>query len=94
MVLFRTLFGIDVIIALVFVYFFAVGLADGSISAFNIQLWIAILGGVAAVMVAGFVLLSRGNRRAADGILLILALPGVLFGLLMLSLIVLHPRWN
>jgi len=47
---FKILWGIDAVIALVFVYFFVVGLGDGSVSSFNMRLWLSTLftlGGVA-----------------------------------------------
>jgi hypothetical protein len=34
----RTLLGIDVLVGLVVVYFFVIGLADGSVSSFNMSL--------------------------------------------------------
>jgi hypothetical protein len=64
------------------------------VSSFNIVLWLGILGGIAMIMIAGLASNAKGYRRLADGILLILALPGVLFGLFMLILIISHPRWN
>ncbi len=36
MILFWILWGIDAIVALIAVYFFIVGLSDGSVSSFNI----------------------------------------------------------
>jgi hypothetical protein len=94
MILFSILFGIDSIIALVAFYFFVVGLTDGSVSAFNILLWLAVLGGIAAVL-GGSVLLNRnGYRRRANALLLILAFPGLSFGLLLLLALILQPRWN
>ena len=94
MILFRTLFAIDATIALIVFYFFVESLRDGSVSSFNIVMWLALLGGIAAILTLGLLLNAKGHRRAANGVLLILALPGFLFGLLMLSLIILQPRWN
>lgn len=90
----RILLCIDALTALVVLYFFFVGLADGSVSSFNIGIWIALLGGIAAVIGLGAVLNEKGQRRAAAAVLSILALPAFLFGLFMLALIVLQPRWN
>ena len=94
MIFFGILFGIDSIIALIAFYFLVAGLADGSISSFNILPWMALLGGIAAVL-AGSILLSRsGYRRRANALLLVLALPGFAFGLLLLLALILQPRWN
>lgn len=94
MKLFWTLYGIDAVIALIALYFFVAGLSDGSVSDFNILLWLAILGGLAAILGGGLRLKSSGHRGLANGVLLILAVPGLLYGLLILSAIILQPRWN
>lgn len=94
MMLFRILFGIDAVVALIFLYFFTLGLHDGSVSSFNIRLWLATLAGLAVILVAGWMLNARGNRRTAQAVLLVLAVPAVLFALFMLSVIIMHPRWN
>ena len=92
--LFWTLYGIDAVIALIALSFFVAGLSDGSVSSFNIPLWLAILGGLAAILGGGLLLKSSGHQRLANGVLLILAVPGLLFGLFILSAIILQPRWN
>jgi hypothetical protein len=94
MILFRILLAIDAAVALVALYFFFIGLGDGSVSSFNIGLWLALLGGIAAVLGGGWALNAKGQRRAALGVLAILALPGLLFGLFILMVLVLQPRWN
>jgi hypothetical protein len=94
MTFFRVLVGIDIAIAGVALYFFDVGLRDGSISSFNIYLWMEILGCVAAVLVGGLLLNSSGHRRLAKGVLMLLALPGVFYVLFFLVLIISNPRWN
>ncbi len=94
MKLFWLLFAIDAAVALVFFYFFAIGVGDGSVSSFNIVLWLAILGGISTVMGLGWLLNANGRRGAALAMLSILAIPGVLAGLFILLLIVAQPRWN
>jgi hypothetical protein len=94
MTFFAVVFGIDVIVAGVILYFYVIGLADGSVSSFNMSLWLAILAVLAAVLGGGLALNARGWRGAANGVLLILAVPGVLYALFVLSLIVFQPRWN
>jgi hypothetical protein len=94
MIFFGVLVAIDSLIAFIALYFFSIGLVDGSVSSFNIVLWLGILGGITAIMIGGLVSNAKGYRRLADGILMILALPGVLFGLFMLVLIISNPRWN
>jgi hypothetical protein len=92
--LFWALFGIDVAVALVVAYFFVIGLLDGSVSSFNITLWLALISGVAVVLFGGWWLRAVGRPRAANGVLALLAVPGFLFGLFVLLLIIAQPRWN
>jgi len=92
--LFWTLFSIDVAVALIVLFFFFAGLSDGSVSSFNMALWLAILGGLAAVLCGGLWLRSKGHLHLARVVLLILAIPGLLFGLFILGAIILQPRWN
>ncbi len=91
---FWILIGIDALAALVVLYFFVWGLMDGSVSSFNITLWLGLLGALAAILGGGWLLDRSGRRGAANTVLLILAVPAFLFGLFVLGLIVLQPRWN
>ncbi|HEX5326573.1 MAG TPA: hypothetical protein VFW75_07880 [Acetobacteraceae bacterium] len=74
-----------------FLFFFFAGLSDGSISSFNIGLWSAVLGGIVAILGGSLLLRSTRMPRLANGLLLLLALPGVLTGLLLLAFVVLQP---
>jgi hypothetical protein len=94
MILPRILFACDVLVALVIGTFFVVGLADGSVSAFNMELWLGLLAGTAAVLIAGWMLQARGNRAGAIAVLLILFVPALLFALFLLLAVALQPRWN
>ena len=60
----RTLLGIDVSVGLVVVYFFIIGLADGSVSSFNMSLWLGLLAVVVAVVGGGWMLDTNGKRGA------------------------------
>jgi hypothetical protein len=92
--LFRTFFAVDVVASAVIVYFFFVGLADGSVSSFNAGLWAAILLGVVAVLFGGWRLGAGGRRGVATALLAVMALPAFAFGLFALLLIVTQPNWN
>lgn len=92
--LYRILLGIDVIASLIVVYFFFAGLSDGSVSAFNIQLWIGILVTV-AVIIGGGTALRRSNRPViANVVLAILAAPAALYGIFICAVIFTGTRWN
>jgi ABC-type tungstate transport system substrate-binding protein len=79
--------GIDVIVALMFVYFFFVGLGDGSVSSFNIVLWLIILCVSAAIVGGSLALRARGRTVLAIALVTIIAVPSVLIGLFFLALL-------
>ena len=93
-ILFRILLAVDALAAAIVVYFFFVGPADGSVSSFNGGLWFAILAALAAIIGGGWSLNAGGKRGPAIALLLVLAIPAVLFGLFMLIIIIANPRWN
>jgi uncharacterized protein (DUF983 family) len=78
----------------VVVGFFAIGLADGSVSSFNLALWVVLLAFTSAVT-GGSLLLKKLGRPGLGALLaLVLAVPGLLAGLLLLVVLLTHPRWN
>jgi hypothetical protein len=92
--LFYFLFAVDTLAALAVVYFFVVGVAEGSVSSFNIALWLTILAAVAAVIGGGFTLNRYGRRSAAKLVLAILGVPALLYGLFIVLLVVMQPNWH
>jgi len=80
--------------AAIAVFFFLWGLADGSVSTFNIGLWVLLLGALAAVVAGGLVLKRTGRRGIAVALVTVPAVPGFLMGLFFLILIIGNPRWN
>lgn len=90
----RTLLGIDALAALVVFYFFVIGLADGSVSSFNGGLWFVLLAGIAAIIGGGWVLQAKGHRRTAAAVLMILAVPAVVYALFVALIVITQPRWN
>ena len=94
MAFFWILWGFDACIALVALYFFFIGLGDGSVSSFNMAIWLIVLGGLAVILVGSLWLKGMGKLLLAKGLLGILAVPGLLYVLFMLLVIVSNPRWN
>jgi hypothetical protein len=94
MLLFRIFLIVDAIAAAIILFFFMWGLADGTVSSFNIMLWLAILGGTAGVLGGGWALKEKGKIAAASVLLGVLAAPSLLYGLLLLVLIVGQPNWR
>ena len=91
---FWALWAFDALIATVVVFFFLWGLADGTVSSFNIVLWLGMLGLVAAVVGGGLALKRSGRTKAAITLLMVLAFPGFCFVVFFGALLILQPRWN
>lgn len=94
MTLFYILYTIDVIVAVIAVYYFFIGLADGSVSSFNGGIWFALLAALAALLIGTFFLKSAGKIALANTLLAVLAVPAVLFAFFMLTVIVTKQKWN
>lgn len=91
---YRGFFGCGLVCAALAVAFFFIGLGDGSVSSFNLTLWLLLLAGLGTVLWAGHVLRRRGRTGAAIAVLGIVALPGLLAGLFALLVVITQPRWN
>ncbi|MDP3288783.1 MAG: hypothetical protein Q8M64_10775 [Methyloversatilis sp.] len=76
------------------VVFFVVGIGDGSVSSFNLVLWLGLLSVMALSLWAGYALHARGRVVLAIAALAVTALPGILATLFVLLAIVTQPRWN
>ena len=85
--------AIDAVAALVVVAVFFIGLADGSVSSFNMGLWLAILA-VCGGIVGGGLALRAVHPRAAIVLAMLTAIPVALVGLLFLVIMVVPARWN
>ncbi len=94
MILFWIFWGIDALVVLVTLYFFLVGLGDGSVSSFNGLLWLGILAGLAVVLGGGWLLKVSGQLKTAKILLSVVAVPAFLFFLFFLLIILSKPRWN
>jgi hypothetical protein len=91
---FVVLFAIDAAIALIVLGFFFWGLTDGSVSSFNILLWLNLISAVGGILVGSWILRANGRPRIANGLLALLAWPGCLIGFFFLVLILRPVRWN
>ncbi|MFN7914706.1 MAG: hypothetical protein U0Q55_05155 [Vicinamibacterales bacterium] len=85
---------LSALVSAVCVYFFLVGLADGSVSSFNGGLWLGLLLLCGGVTGGSFRLKQAGRPGAGALLALVLAVPGALFGLFVLMLLLTNPRWN
>jgi ABC-type spermidine/putrescine transport system permease subunit II len=75
-------------------YFFVIGLVDGSVSSFNIALWLALVGIAIAVPLGGWRLDAAGRRKTATALLAVVAVPEIAYALFALLIISTQPRWN
>ena len=94
MLLYRILLGIDALVALIFVWFFLEGLGDGTVSAANGMLWFATLGGLAAILGGAIALRRKGLVAAASLVLLLPALPALLYAAFIVVFIASGARWQ
>ena len=75
-------------------YFFGAGLADGSVSSFNMVMWLALLAALGGIVFSGIAINRSGQRAAAIAVLAIVAVPAILAMLFFVVLILTQPRWN
>ncbi len=92
--LFHVLWAFDAIVAAVVVLFFLWGLSDGSVSSFNMGLWLGLLAVVGAVVGGSRALHLSGHTKTATMLLLVVAAPGLAFCLFFAAVLLLQPRWN
>jgi hypothetical protein len=90
----RALLAIDLLALAIAAFFFLWGIADGTVSSFNIGIWSLLLGGIAVIVGGGAALMRQGRNRLANALLLILAVPTVGYALFILMILIFQPRWN
>ena len=81
-------------IGLIIAVFFVLGLIGGSVSSFNIGIWIAIFAALGVVIGGGFWLKTLGFPVLATVLLLVLAIPSLLCVLFIVLLVVTGTSWN
>jgi hypothetical protein len=85
--------GINATAAAILVVFFVIGVFDGSVSSFNMGLWLVMLGGAALVLLAGDALRRSGKRSLATKLLAVCAFPTIVMGVFLLAVVILQPNW-
>ena len=94
MTLFTILWYFTAIMSVVPVYFFFIGLKDGSITTRNIVLWLIILLIIAGVLVGSNWLRDHDRLSMAKWLLALAAIPGALVLLYFIVVMIGKPRWN
>jgi len=92
--LFWALFLAALAVSVVAVFFFGVGLSDGTVSSFNAGIWTFLLLLSLGVPLAGWQFHARGWRRAAYLVLSVLALPGLVYLLFILLMFTSATSWQ
>ena len=92
--LFWILWGIDALIGTIAAVFFLLGLANGSVSSFNMGIWIAKLAALAAIIGGSLWLKAIGRPVFGIVLLLVLAIPGILYGFFIVLVSVTKTTWN
>lgn len=87
-------FFLDALVAAIFLWFFVVGLADGTVSSFNLGLWLGILGALAAVLIGGWWLQHNGQPLWALRLVLVVAIPAALAALLLAIMLITKPNFR
>lgn len=91
---FRIVWAIDAVTGAIIIFFFFWGLADGSISTFNISIWVAILSALTAVLAGSLLLKAKGYKGLGMILLLVLAVPTVLSVFFLLLFVISGSQWN
>jgi hypothetical protein len=91
---YRLAMVLAVAVAALIVGFFVIGVVDGSVSSFNLALWLGILTGVAGILALAHLLKSQGHPNAGAALLSLLALPGLVYALLVILFVASGVRWN
>lgn len=93
-VIFWTLWFVNAAAAAIVVYFFFAGAADGSVSSYNIGLWLGILAACFIIVAGSLALRGRGQAVLA----LLMLMPGAagatLYVLFIILVIATGARWN
>ncbi len=92
--LFKIFLSIDVLICAIVIGSFFWGLIDGSVSSFNIGIWIVIFAVLAAIIFSSLWLKTIGYPVFGMILLLVLAVPGLLSGLFLFLFVVSGSSWN
>ena len=92
--MFRILWGVDVVAALTALAFFAIGIEDGTVSSVNLMLWLALLAGLTVIVFGSHALQAHGQRGLAFIVAAVLGVPVLLGCLFFALLLVSGVRWN
>ncbi len=94
MITFWILWIFNALMSLIPIYFFFIGLSDGSVDANNMGIWMILLALVALIMGGTYWLKTKNQIKAAKVVLIIAAIPSILAIIFMSVAIFGDVRWN
>ena len=94
MTTFWILWIFNALIALIPIYFFFVGLADGTVSSRNLGMWLILMLVVAVVLIVPFLLKAAHQMGLAKGLMIVAAIPGLLAVLYFIVVMTMNPDWK
>jgi len=83
--IFRILWGIDVILGIAAGIVFAIGIGDGSVSSFNIVMWLLLLAVLASIVVGSRALNESGHRALATALAAAAAIPAIIGSIVLIA---------
>jgi len=92
--LFKISFGIDLLMGAIAIIFLFIGLADGSVNADHIGIWIGMMAAMALIIGGGLWLKNTGRTVLGTLLLMVLAIPSFLSGLFLLWFVVSGTQWR
>ena len=92
--LYRTLMAIALLVALFVLFFAFLDLGLGGVDREKLRLWLPLAAAAIAIPVAAAKLRAEGHNAASVVLLLIPAIPALLFALFMLAITISPVRWN
>ena len=94
MTMFWILWSFNALVSLVPIYFFFVGIGDGTVSSRNIGIWFILLLVVAVVLIGPLLLKAANQMALAKVLMIVAAIPGILALLYFLVIIFMHPDFK
>lgn len=94
MILQRILFGIAWLTLGSILFFFLWGLSDGTVAAFNILPWLALIAVPSLMLWSARALRAKGRDGAAMAVLGVMAVPALLLGTVILVFIIAPPSFH
>lgn len=92
--IYRLLMTIALLAAAVVLFFFAWGLSDGTVAAYNASYWAMMLAFFVGIPILAANLRGKGQSGAASALLLLPAFPAFLFLLFVIVTSISPIRWN